>query len=101
VIYDHFYGPSIEMHMAGITPDWVSRELIWACFDYPFNQLGVDIVFGPVPSTKGYVLDLDRRLGFVEHTRLKGAVPGGDLVILSMERHQCRWLNRPKVPAHG
>jgi hypothetical protein len=54
----------------------------------------VEVIYGPVESTNKKALEFDKKIGFTEHTRLKGAIPGGDLVILSMYRGQCRWLDK-------
>src|SRR5215510_1028387 len=63
VIYTNYTGSMISMHMAGVG-DWVSRELVWVCFDYPFNQLKVKKVLGTVRSDDKAVRDIDERLGF-------------------------------------
>lgn len=97
VLYDNYRIRSIQMHMASFATNWGTRDMMWVCFDYPFNLLGVERIFAEVPSTNEHALQLDRRLGFVDHCVKRNAVPGGDLVVLSMDRHQCRWLNlRPR-----
>lgn len=96
VIYNNYRERSIQMHVAAFVTDWGNRDMLWNCFRYPFVTLGVERIFGMVPSTNEHALQFDLRLGFVEHTRLKGAIPGGDLVVLSMDRHQCRWLALPR-----
>lgn len=99
VIYTDYTGASIRVHMAGIGPGWANRELIWMAFDYPFNQLKVQKLLATVQSTNERVLDIDFRLGFTVDCRILNAVPGGDLLILSMSRRDCKWLNlrRPAV----
>ena len=95
--YGNFTGRSCEMHTAGVRPRWVSRDLLWTCFDYPFTQLGVEKVFGRVQASNEAALKFDFNLGFREEARLKDVYPDGDLVILSMYRQDCRWLNlRPR-----
>lgn len=90
VVYDQFNGRSICMHVAVEKP--VSRKFTRICFDYPFNQLQVDKVMGLVDSTNAKALEFDRKLGFVEEARIKDAGKTGDLVILTMNRQQCRWI---------
>jgi hypothetical protein len=42
---------AIYMHVAASTPHWLDREFLRVCFDYPFRQLGANVVIGLVPST--------------------------------------------------
>lgn len=97
VIYQDYFGPSVCIHVASYDPAWLSRDFLWAIFDYPFNQMGVKKVIGLVSTTQEDVLAFDLKIGFVEETRIKDVVPGGDLIVLSMLKEQCRWL----VDRHG
>ena len=98
VIYDGFTGGCIFMHQAGFHPHWLTGNMIWIVFDYPFNQLGVRKVAGTINSSNKELLDFNRRLGFKEEGRIKHAYPDGDLLVLTMERSVCRWLKiKPKV----
>lgn len=91
-VYTHFNRRTITMHMAGSGPGWCNLELLWVGFDYPFNQLKVERVLGTVPSTSERVLEMDKRGGWIELCRVPGVVVGGDMVVLSMTREQCKWL---------
>ena len=85
---------SIAAHMAGVGPRWCSRDLLWMCFDYCFNQLGVHKILAPVPAQCDAALEQDYRAGYVYEATIKHVFPGGgDLIVLSMTRKQCRWLN--------
>lgn len=95
-LYDMFNGRSICMHVAVEKP--VTRTFTRTCFDYPFNQLGVQKVIGLVDSTNDSALRFDRHLGFVEEARIADAGKTGDLVLLTMTRQQCRWI---QGEAHG
>lgn len=96
VVYDQFNGRSICMHVALEKP--VSRRFTRMAFAYPFNQLKVHKVIGLVDSTNEKALRFDRLLGFVEEARIESAGKSGDLVILTMTRQQCRWV---QGEAHG
>lgn len=91
VIYTNFTKTAIQLHMAG-DPGWATREMICLCFDYPFNQLRVEQCLATVPSTNLGALEIDLKLGFEPLTLIPGAVEGGDMLILSMSRSDCRWL---------
>jgi RimJ/RimL family protein N-acetyltransferase len=96
VIYQGYTGASIRMHVAGFTPRWADRDMLWMAFHYPFEQLGVNKVFGHVHSTNLKALDFNRKLGFIEEARIAGVFRDADLVIMSMRREDCRWLTRGK-----
>ena len=81
------------MHTAAIVPNWISKDLLWAAFDYPFNKLKVKVILASVASTNEEALKLDRHLGFVDKAYIEDAHIDGDLVILAMRRENCRWLD--------
>lgn len=91
VLFTNYTGRSIVAHFAG-QGRWMNRELCWIMADYPFNQLGVERIYGFVPSTNEHALAFDKHIGCKELYRLRDAIPGGDIVILSLERADCRWL---------
>lgn len=100
VFYSDYTGASIRVHMAGVTPRWASPDLLWSGFDYPFTQLGVQMILVTVLSTNERALNIVRRLGFRELFRIRDAVRDGDLVLLSMSRAECKYLRmRPRVAA--
>jgi hypothetical protein len=98
VIYDGFTGGCIFMHQAGFSRNWLVGNMMWIVFDYPFNQLHVNKVAGTINSKNEELLDFNRRLGFKEEARIKNAYHDGDMLVLTMERADCRWLKiKPKV----
>ena len=100
VAFDNILDKSCEMHTAAIVLNWISRDLLWACFDYPFNILKVKVILASVASTNTEALKLDRHLGFVDKAYIEDAHIDGDLVILAMRRENCRWLDI-KTPLKG
>lgn len=91
VLYDNYNGASVCMHVAG-EGRWMNRDFLWYAFHYPFNEMKVKKIIGLVPSVAENVLQFDEHIGFVEEHRIADAHPEGDLVILSMTREQCRFL---------
>lgn len=81
------------MHCASLTPRWISKDLLWACFDYPFNKLGLRVILATVSSNNEEALKLDRHLGFVDKAYIEDAHKDGDLVILTMRKEECKWLH--------
>lgn len=93
VLYEDYNGANVVMHVASDgTAEWLNREYLRTCFDYPFRQLGCQRVTGIVPSTNDKALSFDEHLGFEVETKLEGAHPEGDLIILRMKRENCRWI---------
>lgn len=93
VMYDHFIGNSIRMHVASDgSKKWLNREFLRVCFDYPFRQLKVKKVLALIDSTNEASLKFSQHLGFVKEATLAECGRKGDLVILSMTREQCKHL---------
>ena len=98
VIYDDFTTGCVFMHQASFGRNWLTGNMIWMVFDYPFNKLHVRKVAGVVNSSNHELLAFNQRLGFKEEARIKGAYADGDMIVLTMERADCRWLKiKPKV----
>jgi hypothetical protein len=89
--FDQYNGASIVMHAAG-TANWVTRSLLWACFDYPFNICKVNMVMGFIPSGNTDALRFNTHVGFETKNVLEGAHPDGSLVLMTMRRDQCRYI---------
>ena len=92
VVLTDYTKASITMHMAGFNDKWVNRNILWAVFNYAFNQLKVNKVFGQVPESNQRALEINLKLGFLVETRVKDVFVDGDLLVVSMYRDQCRWL---------
>lgn len=97
VIYEGFISNCVFMHQGSFAKHWLSGDMLWLLFDYPFNQLKVGVVCGTVPSSRPDLVTFNERIGFRVECSIKGAYKDGDLVIMSMRRPECRWLNvKPK-----
>lgn len=92
VMFDHYTGRSIAMHVAGEGGHWMTRDYARACFGYAFNQLGVGKIIGLVDSTNQAARRYDEHLGFHLEATITGAGKVGDLLIYSMTPQQCRWI---------
>lgn len=92
VMYDHFNGRSLCMHVAAEGARWMTRDYLWTCFDYPFNQLKVGKIIGLVDSSNANARRFDEHLGFHLEAVIPDAGRHGDLLIYTMTRQQCRWL---------
>lgn len=103
IAFDNYNVAAIQIHVAALPgTHWLTRELLARVFSYPFEQLQVQKLIGLVGSTNANALRFDLALGFQIEATLKDAYPDGDLLILTMTRDQCRWLNaNNKDRTHG
>lgn len=91
--YSNFLPKACEIHVGAIAPNWASKDLLWAAFDYPFNKLGVNVILGQVCADNTEALRLNRHLGFEIVAEIPDAHQYGDLVIMAMKREQCKYLD--------
>lgn len=83
---------SCWMHVAFDTPHSLTRAMLRAAFDYPFNEVGVEAVYGLTPKRIEEVNSMNKKLGF---QRIGETV---DAIIWEMRREDCRWIKEQK---HG
>lgn len=91
VVYNHFSGNDIAMHVAGLGY-WATPAALRVFFSYPFVQLKCQRVTAYVASKNVKCLTLVDRLGFFPEGRLREGMPNDDLMIFGMLRRECRWL---------
>ena len=93
-IFNSSFGNSVCIHLA--CDKSLTREFIWFCFYYAFDQLSVKKLIGMVDCTNEKALRLNKRLGFIRECVIKDGSRNGDMVIMTMTRDQCRWLSAVK-----
>ena len=92
VVIEGVTATNAFMHVAFAGRYALKRGLLWATFDYVFNQLGLERVTGMVEAGNTEALRFDQHLGFEpEFVIPRGA--GGDVVQLVMWRDRCRWIS--------
>lgn len=101
-----YLGTAMTVHMAGLDPRWCSRDLLWMVFHYGFVQLGCKKLIAPVRSDNISAIGLDIRAGWRLEGRIANVYDNADLLILTMEKPDCRWLRiKPRTyrpgPDHG
>lgn len=90
--YGGFVGATCTMHVAG-KGNWFSRDLLFASFDYPFNQIGMVQVFTCISANNRKALKFVLHVGFNKLSVIKGGWGlEVDMHILTMRREDCRWL---------
>jgi hypothetical protein len=99
VAFEGWLGASARIHMAAVEPgQYCPKALVRTVFDFAFNHAKLQVLVGIVNGAETHVMRFDKWLGFKEALRLPGAHEDGhDMVILTMWRHDCRFLEK----AHG
>jgi len=93
VTFDYYNGASICMHVAAVEGKrWMTREYLWFCFHYPFEQLKVKRITGLVPESNLAARKFDEHLGFKLEARMKEAAPDGDVLVYAMFKDDCKYL---------
>lgn len=94
-VFERCTGTNCFVHLAvDSLPLGAGKTFLWFIFYYPFVQLGCSTLTGIVESTNTKAVKLDLKVGFREVGRVPGGCPDGDLLILSMRREDCRYLQR-------
>ena len=90
VIYENWNKRSVVAHMA--VTGRLTRSFLGAIFRYAFEKCGVNKVILPVSSGNEKSNDFVRHLGFTEECRISDAVPGGDVILYTLKKRDCRFL---------
>lgn len=91
--YNAWVGKTCCFHGAIDDPTAIDRTYLQAIFEYPFDRAGVIYLLAPIGSSNKESKNFCVRSGFQESLRLPGAgLDDDDLVIYSMQRHDCKWL---------
>ena len=103
VLFSNYTDESIAIHSASWHPRWINRDLLWVTFDYPFNQLGVNRIFGMVPEDNLAAQKFNYNLGFRLVTRIEGVYKGNiTCLVMCLERNECRFLSlKPRTLKAG
>ena len=93
VIYDN-YEPNarISSHCAGIGKRWLNKMFLNVMFDYPFNQLNVNVMINTVSTANKDSMRFTEHLGFKEVARIEGGASDGDLIIYALYKKDCKWI---------
>jgi len=90
IIYENWNGRSLMAHIAAegrFTPAYVG-----AIFDYAYNICNVEKAIVPIWSTNTRSSRMVEKMGFTEEARIKDGCPGGDIVIYTLKKTDCRFL---------
>lgn len=99
VLYGGHNGASIYMHVAASGTNWLTRDFLWVCFDYPFVQLECKVIIGLVAEKNLKARKFDEHLGFKLTSRIPEGHPEGNLLIYTMRKQDCRFLKENRGQA--
>lgn len=105
VAYNAFIGYTCCIHTVIQKPEHVTPAMVRETFRYPFEELGMKVLFALVDSDNQKAIDFDTKLGFKEVNRFKNAGLDGDLILFAMTKEECPWLKKVKdgkeIPSAG
>lgn len=96
--FDGFIGKACQIHDVNLSgKPYTPRLLLKAVFDYAYNTCGMETLLGVVNSQNLKAMKYNKRLGFTELAVLpKLHDNGGDIVLMKMDKQDCRWLQERK-----
>jgi RimJ/RimL family protein N-acetyltransferase len=93
VMFSNYTEESIAIHTASWTPHWINRDMMFVVFDYPYNQLKVNRIFGYVPEDNFHAIAFNEKCGFERVARIEGMFKGNlPCILMKQEREDCRFL---------
>jgi len=93
IAYCNFVNGSCAMHIGTVGENWMNKNLLWACFDYPFNKLEKKVILATMAASNDEAVKLNRHLGFQDKALIEDAHENGDLLLMTMRKEDCKWLN--------
>lgn len=90
LIFENWNMRSIVVHLAA--EGRLTRNLLWFASYYAFVQLGVYKMIAPVNDDNHRMTGMLRKMGFREECRISEAQPNGDVLIFTLTRQNCRFL---------
>jgi len=95
--YNNWIGKTVQMHVVS-SGESNPKTLAFAAYDYPFNQCGIDIIFGVINSLNKKSIILAEKAGFTEKERWeKMHDNGGDIVLMEMKKENCKWIRHENI----
>jgi L-amino acid N-acyltransferase YncA len=91
--YESFMGLSCHISIANLKNVYMHKELLKAVFEYPFIDLGLELLIATVFSSNKTSMRYTPRFGFKEKLKIpKGAADGSDFVVFAMYKNDCKFL---------
>ena len=92
-IMDNWTGNSVQCHLMFTTPLLLRHQFLECCFDFMFNHMGVNRIYGLVPANNLKAVKLNTHMGFTLKARLEEAFEVGvDYLLMEMKRNDCSYV---------
>ena len=93
-VYNHWYPlNSVEISIASVGRNWLTRPFLGAVFYYPFKEWKMRRVGSSIAADNAKSIRFCEHLGFVREGCIReGAGPGKDLFIYGLLKSECRFL---------
>lgn len=92
-IMDNWTGNSVQCHLMITTPILLRHNFLECCFDFMFNTMGVNRIYGLVPANNEKAVKLNTHMGFTVKSRLEEAFEVGiDYLLMEMKRENCSFV---------
>lgn len=93
-VADVFTPDACNVHFAIANPFVIRHGFFNEIARHLYEVCGRERLFGYVPANNEKALRLDKHIGFKEVARIPdGLMDGIDLVVLRMDKDECRWLS--------
>ena len=92
-VYNHYTGKSISSTFAVADRKGLTKRFIKDIFKYPFEQLGVDRIINYVAESNIESRKITEKFGFVHDVTIQGVYPDGNMMVYTMSRENCKWLD--------
>jgi RimJ/RimL family protein N-acetyltransferase len=92
VIYNCYEAANVNMHIGAIGSHWLTRQFLFAAFDYPFNQLNKRRATAMIRKKNSRTRKFAEHLGFVYEGTMVNYYADDDLICYGMLRENCRFL---------
>lgn len=90
--FTQWNGPNIFVAVAVEDKRAVSREFLFFCFWYAFEQCGCRRITALVNEDNLTSIKSIEHLGFTREATLIDAAPNGDVIVFRMIKEDCTWL---------
>lgn len=93
VVFDGFASETrCSLHAVGIEKNWCTKALLKSVFDYAFNFAKCKVIINTVSSSNEKSIKFTEHIGFTKMCTIKNGAPDGDLVVLALNKEDCKWL---------
>lgn len=95
VIYNNRDAENVCMHVGAVDgKKWLNKELLFAAFDYPFNELKCARVTACVRSKNKKAKAFVKKLGFKYEGKFRRYYKDDDMLVYGMLKDECRHLEK-------